>query len=106
MNWPVRHLEAVFNSFDIDPAIAGWGEAKMLPCPAPWDLAILDAPIDEAAIEQERQRLPKGYRLVGCYGRLVKVTQPYLRAVERILLECPDTAFVVPVVHTPIVEKL
>jgi hypothetical protein len=92
--WPVRQLEAVFNSFGIDPAIAGWGGAAMLACNMPWDLAALNPELDAAELERERQALPRARFLIGCYGRLVKVTVPYLRAVERVLMRCPGTVFV------------
>lgn len=92
--WPVRPLAAVFNSFGFDPGIAGWGNARMLRFNPPWDLAALAPSEDPAETARERATLPQGWRLIGCYGRLVKVTEPYLRAVERILEQCPDTAFV------------
>jgi hypothetical protein len=92
--WPVRHLDAVFNSFGFDPAQAGWGDAAMLRIDAPWDAAALNPPVPEADIAAERALLPQGTRLVGSYGRFSKVTIPYLQAVERILLRCPDVTFV------------
>ncbi len=92
--WPVRNLDAVFNSFGIDPAIAGWGDAAIFDFLCPWDLAALDPPQDAVELERERAALPRNHRLIGCYGRLVKITEPYLKAVERILLRCPDAAFV------------
>ncbi len=92
--WPVRPLHAVFNSFGFDAKEAGWGDAAMLRIDAPWDLAALNPAVPEADIAAERALLPQGTRLVGSYGRFPKVTQPYLQAVERILLRCPDITFV------------
>ena len=92
--WPVRHLDAVFNSFGFDPRKAGWGDAEMLRIDAPWDSAALNPAVAEADIAAERALLPADARLVGSYGRFSKVTLPYLQAVERILLRCPDVSFV------------
>ncbi len=92
--WPVPHLNGVFNSFGFDPAKAGWGDAAMLRIDAPWDLPALTPAVTEAEIAAERALLPQGTRLVGSYGRFSKVTLPYLQAVERILLRCPDVSFV------------
>jgi hypothetical protein len=91
--WPVRNLDAVFNSFGFDAREAGWGAARMLEFNPPWDLASLDPQEDAAEVARERATLPAGRRLIGCYGRLVKVTEPYLRAVERILERCPEVDF-------------
>lgn len=91
--WPVRHLNGVFNSFGFDPAKAGWGDAAMLRFNAPWDLHEHNPPVPVEEIARERAALPAGVRLVGSYGRFSKVTRPYLQAVERILLRCPDVHF-------------
>ena len=93
--WPVCNLDAVFNSFGIAPDLAGWNGATMLEFNPPWELTSLVPRADAAELERERASLPRARKLIGCYGRLVKVTDDYLRAVERILLQCPDTAFVV-----------
>ena len=92
--WPVRPLDGVLNSFGFDPAVAGWGRARMLGFNPPWDLASLAPPEDAEAVARARAGLPSGLRLIGNYGRLVKVTDPCLRAAERILERCPDAAFV------------
>lgn len=92
--WPVLNLDGVFNSFGFDPKEAGWGDVAMLRIDAPWDSAALDPAVPEADIAAERALLPQGTRLVGSYGRFSKVTPPYLHAVERLLLRCPDVTFV------------
>jgi hypothetical protein len=91
--WPVQHLDGVFNSFGFDPQKAGWGDAQMLRTNAPWDGAALDPAVAETEIAAERALLPKGIRLIGSYGRFSKITLPYLEAVEKILLRCPDVGF-------------
>lgn len=92
--WPVRPLDAVLNSFGFDPAAAGWGQARMLEFNPPWDLAVLNPPERPDELAAQRAALPQGVKLFGCYGRLVKLTEPCLRAAERILEQCPDAAFV------------
>lgn len=92
--WPVRPLHGVFNSFGFDPLLAGWGGARQLPFHPPWDLAKLNPPGNPDVLARERARLPQGMRLIGNYGRLVKVTEPCLMAAEAILRRVPDVAFV------------
>jgi hypothetical protein len=93
-HWPVRPLDAVFNSFGFDPVAAGWGAARMLEFNPPWDLAQLNPPEQPVEMAEQRAGLPQGVRLIGIYGRLVKLTEPCLLAAEQILLRCPDVAFV------------
>jgi hypothetical protein len=97
--WPVRPLHGVFNSFGFDPARAGWGNARMLPFRSPWEPDKHNPPEDMDELARQRGDLPAALqalpRLIGCYGRLVKVTKPCLRAAERILLRSPDVGFVV-----------
>jgi hypothetical protein len=92
--WPVQHLDAVLNSFGFDSAVAGWDRARMLAFNPPWDLAALDPPVTPHEIADERATMPQGLRLIGSYGRLSKVTEPYLKAAEQVLLCCQDVAFV------------
>lgn len=92
--WSVSNLDAVFSSFGFDPEAAGWGNARVLGFATPWDLNLLNPPERPEELAAERLELPQGLRLIGNYGRLVKVTQPFLRAVERMLQACPDVAFV------------
>jgi hypothetical protein len=93
--WPTPGLDAVYNSFGSDPVVAGWGDAKVMPFAAPWDLASLNPPVRPEEVAAERLSLPSDTLLIGTYGRLMKVTDPFLRAVERILLACPESTFVV-----------
>lgn len=92
--WPVANLHGVFNSFGFDPAVAGWGDARMLHFNPPWDLSSLNPPVDEATVAAERERLPKGVKLIGSYGRFAKITRPYLEAAEQILQACPEAVLV------------
>jgi hypothetical protein len=92
--WPVRPLHGVFNSFGFDPAVAGWGAARVLTFNPPWDLARLNPPEDVEEVARQRAGLPQGLRLIGNYSRLVKLTTPCLQAAESILQRCPDVAFV------------
>ena len=92
--WPVRPLDGVFNSFGFEPKTAGWGHARMMSFNPPWDVAKLNPPEKPDEIAAERARLPQGMRLIGNYGRLIKVTRPCLEAAEKILKRCPDVAFV------------
>lgn len=93
--WPVPNLDAVFNSFGSDPMLAGWGAARIMDFATPWELAALNPPERPEEIAVERMLMPRGLRLIGNYGRLMKVTHPFLISVERILKACPDVAFVV-----------
>ena len=92
--WPVQPLHGVFNSFGFDPETAGWGNARMLAFNPPWDMAKLNPPDNTEEVAAQRALLPDGLRLIGNYGRVVKLTEPCLVAAERILLQCPDVAFV------------
>lgn len=92
--WPVPNLDGVFNSFGFDPVVAGWGNARMLSFNSPWDIAKLNPPEDAEEVAHQRAGLPQGLRLIGSYGRLVKLTEPCLLAAERILQCCPGLAFV------------
>jgi predicted O-linked N-acetylglucosamine transferase (SPINDLY family) len=93
--WPVPNLDAVYNSWGCDPEVAGWGNARVLQFATPWDLTSLNPPARPEEVAAERSGMPRGFRLIGTYGRLMKVTTPFLHAVERILLACTDVAFVV-----------
>ena len=78
-----RNLDAVFNSFGFDPEVAGWGQARIIGFNPPWDLALLDPLVSAEEIGRERAKLPQGRRLIGSYGRLAKVTEPYLKAANK-----------------------
>lgn len=93
--WPTQNLDAVFNSFGFDSKIAGWGRAKMLKFNPPWDLAALTSSVNKEEIAAELANLPQGLRLIGSYSRLAKVSEPYLKAVEQVLIHCLDAAFVI-----------
>jgi hypothetical protein len=93
--WPTQNLDAVFNSFGFDSEIAGWGKAEMLEFNPPWDLPALDPSVNKEDIAAERANLPQGLRLIGSYGRLAKVTEPYLKAAEQVLIRCEDAAFII-----------
>lgn len=93
--WPVPNLDAVYNSWGSDPVQAGWGEARVEYFATPWDLNALNPPVRPDEVARESASMPRGFRLIGTYCRLMKITEPFLRAVERILLACPDVAFVV-----------
>ena len=92
--WPVQPLHGVFNSFGFDPVAAGWGDARMLSFNPPWNVAKLNPPEKPEEVAAERARLPKDKRLIGSYGRLVKIARPCLEAAEKILMRCPNVAFV------------
>ena len=92
--WPVPNLDAVLNSFGFDPVAAGWLGARILGFETPWDLAHLNPPERPEEVAAERAGLSPALRWIGNYGRLVKVTEPCLRAAERILQSCPDVGFV------------
>ena len=93
--WPVPNLDAVYNSWGSDPVQAGWGEARVEYFATPWDLNALNPPVRPEEVAREAASMPQGFRLIGTYCRLMKITEPFLLAVERILLACPDVAFVV-----------
>jgi hypothetical protein len=92
--FPEPGLDAVFDGFGIGARAAGWGRARRLPLLLPWDLEMLAPPPDAAQLEAERAALSGDGPLCGVYGRLVKLTPDYLRAVERILLAVPEARFV------------
>jgi hypothetical protein len=88
--WPGPGLDAVFNSFGFDAELAGWGSAMQLQLGSYLDIADLIGSALEEDLAAERRLFAPGLRLVGSYGRLVKVTIEYLQAAERILKRCPD----------------
>lgn len=92
--WAGPGLDAVINGFGFDAELAGWGSAMQLPLDPPWDLVELAGAASEEEIAAERGRFPPELRLVGSYGRLVKVTIEYLQAAEAILERCPDAALI------------
>jgi hypothetical protein len=93
--FPQPGLDAVFDSFGIGADHTGWGAARILPFRPAWDLAMLLPEPDMAQIETERATMAPGDGpLFGVYGRLVKVTPEYLKAVEAILQAVPDARFV------------
>lgn len=92
--FPQPGLDAVFDSFGIGAAGAGWGDARLLPWRSPWDLTMLAPPPDAAQLAAERAALAGEGPVFGVYGRLVKLTSDYLRAVERILQAVPEARFV------------
>jgi hypothetical protein len=92
--FPGPGLDAVFDGFGIGARKTGWGRARRLPLQLPWDLEMLAPPPDAAQLEAERAALAGNGPLCGVYGRLVKLTPDYLRAVERILLAVPEARFV------------
>ena len=92
--WPIRNLDAVFNGFGFDGAAAGWGKAILLSLNLPFDVASLNPVVSKEAIRAEHATLPRGYRLIGSYSRFSKITEPYLKAAEQILIRCEDAAFV------------
>ncbi len=93
--FPQPGLDGVFDSFGIGAAETGWGDARLLPFRPNWDLEMLVPAPDASQIAAERARmLPGEGKLIGSYGRLVKVTPEYLRAVEQILLAVPGARFV------------
>jgi hypothetical protein len=92
--FPEPGLDAVFDGFGIGSRATGWGRARRLPLLLPWDLEMLAPPPDAAQLAAERAALSGDGPLCGVYGRLVKLTPDYLRAVERILLAVPEARFV------------
>lgn len=92
--WPSPGLDAVFNSFGFDPDLAGWGSALEFPLDPPWDVDALTGSVSEEELAAERDGFPQNLRLIGSYGRLVKVTSEYLRAAEGVLMRCPEVGVV------------
>jgi len=92
--FPEPGLDAVFDGFGIGARKTGWGRARRLPLLLPWDLEMLAPPADAAQLAAERAAMAGTGPLFGVYGRLVKLTPDYLRAVERILLAVPAARFI------------
>jgi hypothetical protein len=92
--FPQPGLDGVFDSFGIGAAGTGWGRARLFPFRPCWDLAMLAPPADAAQVAAERATMAGTGPLFGVYGRLVKLTPDYLRAVERILAAVPEARFV------------
>jgi hypothetical protein len=91
--FPEPGLDAVFDGFGVGARETGWGRARRLPLYLPWDIEMLAPPPDPAQLATEREALSGDGPLFGVYGRLVKLTPDYLRAVERILSAVPQARF-------------
>ena len=92
--WPSPGLDAVFNSFGFDSDLAGWGSALEFPLNPPWDVDALTGSVSKEELAAERDSFPQNFRLIGSYGRLVKITSEYLRAAEGVLKRCPKVGVV------------
>lgn len=92
-SWPIDNLDAAFCA---DPAeeIAPFVGIDVGHCftlgMGPWDLATLTPAVDPARVAAERARFPAGVRLIGTYGRLVKITPDFLEVVAALLARHPD----------------
>lgn len=89
--WPVPEVDAVFHVWDFDFRKAGLTGRPHWELIIPYDVASFAQPIDRRTLELERARLgvPEG-RLIGTYGRLAKITRPFIETVSAACAGHPD----------------
>lgn len=93
--WPLSQIDHVMRVWEFEPAAAGFDPLICSTVNGPWDLASLAPPLDEVAVEAERDKMPKTPLLFGNYGRLAKITREYLEIMASLLETCPDIGIAV-----------
>jgi hypothetical protein len=89
--WQLKNLDAVFLGWDIPPTTLGFKNEDCYLISAPWMNGNINHVIDTKNVQNERNRFPKDKRIIGFYGRLVKITCDYLEIIVIILSSCTDT---------------
>ncbi len=92
--WPLKHLDGILNSWGVDPEKLEFPPEKCFFIPAPLDLPEYSKDIDSTAIVEERKKFPSG-RLIGCYGRISKVTPAYIRTAAAIVETLDDVTVII-----------
>jgi tetratricopeptide (TPR) repeat protein len=91
--WPLANIDAVFCVWPTEyiSPIAGFEVEKSFRIDlGPWNIEALAPEVDSAQITTERARFPKEARLIGNYGRLVKITPEFLEIAAELLARHPD----------------
>ncbi len=82
--WPLANLDAILNSWGVDPGKLEMVAERCFSLPTPFNLPEYAKEIDPALIRSERDKFPPG-RLIGSYGRISKVTPDYIRTAAAIV---------------------
>lgn len=82
--WPLANLDAILNSWGVDPGKLEMVAERCFSLPTPFNLPEYAKEIDPALIQSERDKFPPG-RLIGSYGRISKVTPDYIRTAAAII---------------------
>jgi hypothetical protein len=88
--WPLRHLDGVFRVWNTAPQRMGFTPAQCFQLNGPWDLEALAPAVDAEAVRELRSQIaPAGGLVIGCYGRLIKITPEYLALVRSLVEQHP-----------------
>lgn len=84
--WSIKELDAAIFQWHMEPSVLGMDARKCFRkttlCFKSWRFR---EDVDAARVKTERDKFPASRRIVGFYGRLVKVTPEYLHIVKSIL---------------------
>jgi hypothetical protein len=92
--WPLVNVDAVLDSWGVDPAILEMEPERCFLLPTPFNLPEYAKAVDQAALQAERAKFPRG-RLIGCYGRISKVTASYIRTAAAIIEAIDDVTVII-----------
>lgn len=92
--WPLKNIDAIFNHWGIAPEKYGIAPERCFSLPTPFDLPEYRQSIDPEVVKAERAKFPPG-KLIGCYGRISKVTPAYVRAAARIVEGLDDVTVLI-----------
>lgn len=93
--WPVS-IDAVFRVDNYEPQLVGFDPDICCTMGlGPWNVEALAPQVDPDRIAAERARFPAGARLIGCYGRLAKITPKYLEIAAELLARHGDAVIVI-----------
>ncbi len=92
--WPLANLDAVFNSWGVDPKKLEMAPDRCFSLPTPFDLPEYAKELDPAAIFAERAKFPAG-RLIGAYGRISKITPEYIETAAAIVDGFEDVTVII-----------
>lgn len=87
--WTIPGVDAVLEARGVEPASLGMDPAKVFSIPN----VFVEGSLERGAqgVAEERLKFPPARQVLGYYGRLSKVTEPYLEMLGKVLSHHPDT---------------